>query len=355
MKLKTVICLTSVLTFSSPSLLLANFSDQKWIYHAPHGDKEFDKCGGDLGSPLVSLDKIQKSYHLKRLGKKDFVLSSSSKNQIKFSLRHKKVIGENWAAELSQAPKIVKKELCVPLDFADRALTPLLTGRKPEIWDEHLKYVAFAQVVLDPGHGGNDWGTTGVYKGEVFKEKDLTLEFSKEFEKALRDRGVSTALTRNKDDYVALTERYEINNRLNPKLFLSLHLNSNGIEPGFEIFTLSLFKKDRKALEEVGARVTQGKEKALLTFKSAAKQEVSIEWAAKFKEVMSRYIKPVKMGMRRESFFLLYAVESPGLLIELGHLDREEDLNFWLNKELRNTLWKSLAQMLSDQLNPIKK
>lgn len=347
MKLKTAICLTSALTFS---LSFANFSEQKWVYHGPSGDESFEKCGGDLGSPLVSLDEIQKKYALKRSGKKDFTLVASNKNEIRFSIRHSKVISKDWSIKLSQAPELVKKKLCVPLDFGDRALTPLLTGSVPEHWDNHLKYTSFAQVVLDPGHGGNDWGALGVYKGEAFKEKDLTLEFSKEFERSLKERGLQVAVTRNQDHFVALTERYALANKLNSKLFISLHLNSNGISPGFEIFTLSLFKKDRKALEEVGAQVSKGKETALLTFKSAAKQELSIEWAAQFKETMSAYIAPVNAGMRREPFFLLYAVESPGLLLELGHIDREEDLNFWLNKNLRSSLFKKLAAMIDANL-----
>ncbi|MEZ4814222.1 MAG: N-acetylmuramoyl-L-alanine amidase [Bdellovibrionota bacterium] len=345
MKLKTAICLTSALTFSVffSRLSLANFTEQKWIYHGPSGDESFEKCGGELGSPLVSLDEIQKKFELKRNGKKDFTLENSKGNKIRFSLRHNKVLGKDWSIKLSQAPELVKKKLCVPLDFGDRVLTPLLTGVKPEPWDEHLKYTSFAQVVLDPGHGGNDWGALGVYKGEALKEKDLTLEFSKEFERALKDKGVQVAVTRNRDQYVALAERYELANKFNSKLFISLHMNSSGVSPGFEIFTLSMFKRDRKALEEVGSIVSKGKEKALVTFKSAAKQELSIAWAAKFKKVMSQYIKPVNAGMRREPFFLLYAVQSPGILMELGYMDREEDLRFWLNKKLRKELWKKLS------------
>lgn len=356
MKLKTAIFLTSALTFNfCVRQSLANFSEQKWTYHGPTGDASFEKCGGDLGSPLVDLEEIQKRYQLKRSGKKDFLLVAPNRNEIRFSLRHAKIVASNWSIKLSQSPKLVKKKLCVPLDFADRALTPLLTGIPPSEWDNHLKYTTYAQVVLDAGHGGNDWGALGIFKGEVLKEKDLSLEFTRELAQGLKDKGVNIALTRNQDHYVALTERYALVNKLGPKLFLSLHLNSNGVNPGFEIFTLSLFKRDRKALEEVGAQVSKGKEKALLTFKSAAKQELSIDWAAQVKTIMSQYIRPVNAGMRREPFFLLYAVESPGLLLELGHMDREEDLNFWLNKKMRAELFQKLADYISSKLKTLQK
>jgi N-acetylmuramoyl-L-alanine amidase len=355
MKLRTAIFLISVSTFNSCYRAYANFSEKTWTYHGPHGDLVFEKCGGDLGSPLVSLDEIEQKLSLKRVGKKkDFTLQKDGENEIRLSTRYNKVFGKGWTVDLSEAPRFVKNgkktQVCVPLDFGDRGLTPLLNGQKPAKWDEHLEYTSFAQVVIDPGHGGNDWGTLGVYKDEALKEKDLTLEFAKELEGVLKEKSITVALTRNRDDFVALSERSALVNKLNPKLFLSLHLNSNGASPGFEIFTLSMFKRDRKALEEIGTKISKGKEKALLTFKSAAKQELSISWAADIKKVLSKYVKPVAAGLRREPFYLLYAVDSPGILVELGYMDREEDLRFWLNKSMRRSLWNDLSQVIDNTL-----
>jgi len=355
MRLKTAIFSISVLTFSLSPALFANFSEKGWIYHGPSGDDFFERCGGQLGSPLVSLDEIQKKYALKRSGKKDFVLETTrekNKSEIRFSIRHAKILGKDWESELSQAPVFIKKKLCVPLDFGDRALGPLLTGQKPSKWNEHLAYVSYAQVVIDPGHGGNDWGTLGVFKGEVLKEKDLALEYAKELEAALKEKNIDVALTRRQDVFVALSERAALVNKLSPKLFISLHLNSNGVSPGFEIFTLSMFKRDRKALMEISKRQSNEKENGggILTFKSAAKQELSIAWAADFKKVLSAYLKPVNAGLRREPFYLLYAVESPGVLVELGYMDRAEDLNFLLNKSLRKTMWSQFSEAIDARL-----
>ena len=132
-------------------------------------------------------------------------------------------------------------------------------------------------------------------------------------------------------------------NKFKPKLFMSLHLNADGVGPGFEIFTLSQYKKDRKSLFEIGKRVSKEKEKSLLTFKSTAKQELSVQWAAFFKQILSSFLSPVRAGLRHESFFLLYAVDTPGILVELGHIDREEDMKFWLNAEKRKEIWKQIA------------
>jgi hypothetical protein len=51
-----------------------NFTQDKWTYHAPSGDKIFSRCGKDLGSPLVSVEEIAKQYSLQFKGKEDFEL-----------------------------------------------------------------------------------------------------------------------------------------------------------------------------------------------------------------------------------------------------------------------------------------
>jgi N-acetylmuramoyl-L-alanine amidase len=361
MRLRTAICCISVLTSNFFSFLsYSNFSQDKWTYHLPNidklsnnlGDQVFDRCGKDLGTPLVDIQEISKVFSLKLQGKEDFELRKGGR-VVFFSTRHDQVKSADWKLNLSTRPVWIhekgKKKLCVPLDFGDRALTPLLTGIAPEFWDKHLQYVRHAQVVIDPGHGGNDWGASGNFKGESFKEKDLTLEFARELNGAFKEKGIESVLTRNQDHFVSLSERTSLVNKFKPKLFLSLHLNANGVGPGFEIFTLSQYKKDRKSLFEIGEKVSKQKEKSLLTFKSTVKQELSVKWAGFLKKILSSFLSPVKAGMRHESFFLLYAVDSPGILVELGHIDREEDMRFWLNTENRKETWKQIAAQFLEE------
>lgn len=296
------------------------------------------------------MKELAKVFSLKLSGTKDFVLKNNT-SQISFSIRHNKVTGKNWEQELSVNPALIKGQLCVPLDFGDRALGPLLGGKVPKKWNDHLQYIRFAQVVIDPGHGGNDWGAQGFFKGDTIKEKNLTLEFSRELSKELKNKNIEAVQTRNQDDFVALSERYALANTLKPKLFISLHLNTAGISRGFEIFTLSTFHRDRKSLLEVGKKVESNKDKSLLTFKSAAKQEISVEWAAVVKDTLKEFLPPVTVGMRRFPFFLLYAVSIPAVLIELGHLDREEDNNFWLNPTKRKNAWEKLSNVIAQKLS----
>lgn len=356
MKLKTAILCISALTFNF--LAYSNFSAEGWLFHSPQGDKKFARCGEDLGNPQVNLFDLAKEFSIKISGKKDLkLLHIPSQSIVRMSLRHRNVSAGTWSIALSSVPKkLSAQKICVPIDFGERVIIPLIEGASPHDWKQHLKYLSKAQIVIDPGHGGNDWGTVGIFKGQLLREKDLTLDFSKELAKKLKDKGLEVALTRIDDQFVALEERQEVANLLKPKLFLSLHLNSKGPSRGFEIFALSLFKRDHKALFEIDKKNrTSSKKKdvqsnELVAIKSSAKQELSLQWASDLKSAFSEFIPPVQQGVRRAPFFLLYAVEYPALLIELGYMDRDEDLKFWTNPDLRSKVLDKVALTLLQKI-----
>jgi len=59
------------------------------------------------------------------------------------------------------------------------------------------------------------------------EEKDYTLLFAKDLEKALKNAGVSLVfMTRTKDTSLSMVERMELLRLFNPDLLISLHLNS---------------------------------------------------------------------------------------------------------------------------------
>ena len=96
-------------------------------------------------------------------------------------------------------------------------------------------------VIIDPGHGGRDPGTTGP---NGLREKDVALAIAGRLASQLRERGYEVHLTRTKDTLVPLAERPRIANRLKagrPRaLFLSIHANAaRNRARGFETFILS--------------------------------------------------------------------------------------------------------------------
>src|SRR5207237_3386787 len=81
------------------------------------------------------------------------------------------------------------------------------------------------RVVLDPGHGGNDAGTSGP---DGLREKDVALDVAKRLGALIQERlGSEVVYTRTDDNFVPLARRTAIANEASADLFLSIHVNSS--------------------------------------------------------------------------------------------------------------------------------
>ncbi len=78
------------------------------------------------------------------------------------------------------------------------------------------------RVVIDPGHGGKDWGA---YKGGL-KESYLNMRVAQKLERILKGRGYAVTMTRRSDYFVSLSRRASIANRYRNAVFVSIHFNS---------------------------------------------------------------------------------------------------------------------------------
>lgn len=74
-------------------------------------------------------------------------------------------------------------------------------------------------VVIDPGHGGKDTGTSG----NGFLEKDLNVDIAWAVTEFLRENGVTVYMTRETDKTMELSERSKFANSINPDLTVSIH------------------------------------------------------------------------------------------------------------------------------------
>ena len=85
------------------------------------------------------------------------------------------------------------------------------------------QYLANKKIVIDPGHGGKDGGTTGT-RGTL--EKELTLETARHLFDKLRAAGADVTLTRQRDKYLNLPYRVNVANEQNADAFISIHYDS---------------------------------------------------------------------------------------------------------------------------------
>lgn len=80
----------------------------------------------------------------------------------------------------------------------------------------------FRTVVIDPGHGGHDLGTSSRWGGA---EKNATLETALKLQPKLEAAGFRTVMTRRSDTFIELNQRAYISNAQTNAIFVSIHFN----------------------------------------------------------------------------------------------------------------------------------
>jgi N-acetylmuramoyl-L-alanine amidase len=88
--------------------------------------------------------------------------------------------------------------------------------------------LASADVVLDPGHGGDEQGAIG---GNGLEEKDVNLDVAQRARDLLERQGHRVVLTRTADYRVTLATRAEIATALGARAFVSVHHNAEADGP----------------------------------------------------------------------------------------------------------------------------
>jgi N-acetylmuramoyl-L-alanine amidase len=193
-------------------------------------------------------------------------------------------------------------------------------------------------IVLDPGHGGIDSGTTGV-NGAM--EKDLVLDEAKRVARLLERRGYTVHLTRDTDIYIPLRERVNISRGYDADLFISLHADSNP-DPsvsGASIYTLSehgsdaeataLAKRENQSDVIAGVDLT-GQDDSVSHILIDLAQRDTINRSARFAETAVAMLGPATDILPRDphrsaGFAVLKAPDVPAVLIELGYLSNVHD------------------------------
>ena len=105
-----------------------------------------------------------------------------------------------------------------------------------------VKKVAKPLIVIDAGHGGEDFGTNAK-AATKHQEKTLNLSCSFCLKTYLEDMGYRTIMTRTFDRFIPLSTRAEFSNVRNPDVFVSVHFNAAPSKQaeGVEVF---FFEKD---------------------------------------------------------------------------------------------------------------
>ena len=209
-------------------------------------------------------------------------------------------------------------------------------------------------VVIDPGHGGEDFGAQGV---AGLLEKDVVLAVAFELEQLLKEKLKAVVrLTRRSDIFVPLAARTQLANDFNADMFISLHTNASpkGRARGFEIYYLDNTgdQASQKLAERENASTRfEGAEGDLQFMLSDliqnAKLDDSIVLGNVLHRSMKEYVAPKwpdvrPLGVKRAPFYVLVGAHMPCVLVEMFFIDNVVDGPRLAQKQFRSDLAKSL-------------
>lgn len=191
-------------------------------------------------------------------------------------------------------------------------------------------------IVIDPGHGGKDAGAIG---RRGLQEKDITLKLAKALAAELKKKGnYKIYLTRDKDEFIPLSERVQLANDRGADLFLSVHCNASldKDSTGFEMYFLS-----ENATDEAAEAVARFENSVLALEKDSKKQgsltkllssmtlnqymnESSELCGLISEEVRRARILPPR-GVKQASFVVLRGAAMPAVLLEAAFISNRSE------------------------------
>ncbi len=183
------------------------------------------------------------------------------------------------------------------------------------------------RVVIDPGHGGHD---SGAQAGGV-DEKEINLQVSLLLGEQLQKLGYEVIFTRKTDQFVSLSQRAKLVNRVKADVFISIHANSaeHPSARGFEIWC-------RKG-----------------------KDPESIQLAGLIQKAVLAKIPTLDRGVKsHKSLYVLSQTYCPAGLVELGFVtnpgDRKRMIDPVMQKKYAVTIARGIKEFL-DARSPGKK
>jgi N-acetylmuramoyl-L-alanine amidase len=193
-------------------------------------------------------------------------------------------------------------------------------------------------IIIDPGHGGIDPGSrslTGV------DEKKISLAYARALKRQLEAGGrYRVILTRDKDIFLRLRDRFELAERMEGDLFVSLHANNNNSARvrGASVYTLSekasdaeaeaLAAKENKADIIAGINLgdqTEVVSKILIDLAQRETMNLSKQFANGLVGELGKVTKLLGNTHRSAGFAVLKSATIPSILIEIGYLSNRAE------------------------------
>ena len=173
-------------------------------------------------------------------------------------------------------------------------------------------------VVIDAGHGGSDFGATS----SSSNEKQIVAQITDKIKFLNKNENVTIHLTRIGDQFLSLSDRSALINKIKPDLVLSLHINQNAnvAKSGMEFYVATESIANEKS------------------------NEIAVELRNKF--IRNTTIKSSEV--KKAPFYVLKKSEVPAVLIELGYMSNLVDREYLTNDLEQNKIAATIVEFISE-------
>lgn len=214
---------------------------------------------------------------------------------------------------------------------------------KPILVSKYTKKHPCKHIILDPGHGGKDHGTSN--KKFNVNEKDLVLDLAYKVQNILKNQGYKVTLTRKNDTFIPLNERPILAERLGGDLFVSLHFNSvaqsqQAIQ-GIETYVLTQQYQPSTASSELKAS-----DKKIFLGNKFNENNALLGYC--IQNSLCKHLKSDDRGLKHARFAVLKDLQCPGILVEAGFLSNHEECKKIISSEYREKIAKCITKGIID-------
>ncbi len=208
------------------------------------------------------------------------------------------------AIQTENAAKTEQKDPAVPSQETRPAVQLQSDQKAPESSKPQARPPKVSTVVIDPGHGGYDYG---LYRQEI-KEKEISLSIAKELAGILQKKGVKVFLTRKVDQSYALEDRINFSNSKAPDLFITIHATP------YAKFVITTASADESASDA-----------AIMPYRLSARQNRHIDKSRASAKALAAALKPdfkTEPAIRELPLPVLSSIDAAAVMLEYPLTDR---------------------------------
>ncbi len=226
-------------------------------------------------------------------------------------------------------------------------------------------------VVIDPGHGGKDWGAS---MGKA-KEKDIVLNIALKLGSIIKINypNVKIVYTRKTDVFVPLHQRANIANKNRADLFISIHVNAVDKKSvhGTETFVLGqhrskdnldVAKKENAVilLEDDYTKTYEGFDPNLpesyIMFELVQDEylDQSVMFASAIQKQFKEQANRIDRSVKQAGFLVLRRTTMPSVLIETGFLSHTSERNYLLSESGKTNLASAIFKAFKEYKRKIE-